>query len=308
MRSLFSRLSRWTFGAIAVWGWLLTAGAPVLPATGLQPDEHQVTVLKRDGSRVSGKLEGVGNGTVYVRSSPGEQHKISVGDVVVIDFVDGASGLPETETAAARGAEHVMVLRDSTSVKGRLIETRGGQGSGDDSEPRIVYFQPSGSQQAQRYEADRVGRIYLGNYPAATATPGVAGSNPQPAAQEEVPAGAIRVPANQAWTATAVSVREGDRLQFDVSGEIVLSDDAGDVARAAGSMKARKAPGAPLPENYAGCLIARVGNSPPFAIGNIATAIAMPRDGQLIFGINDDHVGDNKGEFHVKVLRRRRGN
>jgi hypothetical protein len=308
MKSLFSRLMRRTLGAMAVSGWLLSAGA-LAPAIGLQPDEHQVTVLKRDGSRVSGKLEGVGNGTVYVRSSQAEQHKIPVGDAVVIDFVDGASGLPETETAAARGAEHVMVLRDSTSVKGRLIETRGGQGSGDDSEPRIVYFQPSGSQQAQRYEADRVGRIYLGNYPAATAAPGVAGSNPEPAAgQEDIPAGAIRVPANQAWTATAISVREGDRLQFEVSGEIVLSGDPGDVARAAGSMKARKAPGAPLPANYAGCLIARVGNSPPFAIGNIETAIAMPRDGQLIFGINDDHVADNKGDFQVKVLRRRRGN
>jgi hypothetical protein len=291
-----SFITRLSFPAVALC-LLLGSGPSAMYGIDTQgPDEHQVTVLKRDGSRASGLLEGVdANGIVYVRTSLAEQHKIPLSEVVVIDFVDGASGLPETETAPARGKEHVMVLRDSSIVKGRFIETRGGKGSGDDG-PRIVYFQPSGAPKAQEYAADRVGRIYLGNYPSSSA----ASAETRPAS---APAGAIHVPANQDWTPTPVRVREGERLRFQVDGEIGLSDAEGDVAGAAGSMKGRKAANAPLAENPVGCLIARIGNSAPFAIGNTEAPMTMPATGQLFLGINDDHVADNRGEFAVSISR-----
>ncbi|MFN2445420.1 MAG: hypothetical protein ABR606_07545 [Vicinamibacterales bacterium] len=281
-----------------VLGAALVASAPLLAARDQTPNEHQVTVLKRDGYRVSGKLEGVGSGTVYVRASLADQHKIPVGDVLVIDFVAGASGLPETETGDARGAEHLVVMRDSSKVKGRLIETRGGKGSGEESE-RVVHFQPSGSGEVQRISADRIGRIYLGNYPAQTTQATSA------AAAAELPAGAIKVAANQEWTPTGIRVREGDRLSFAVTERITLSDSEGDVAGPDGSMKARKAANTPLPDNYVGALMGRVGNSRPFAIGSISAPISMPANGELYLGINDDHVADNKGEFHVRVTRGR---
>ena len=97
-------------------------------------------------------------------------------------------------------------------------------------------------------------------------------------------------------------------MRFDVRGRVQLSDDAGDVAEAAGSLRERRASGSPLPLNYAGALIARIGNSPAFAIGNQTNAVVMPADGTLFLGVNDDEFNDNRGEFVVSMAQiRRRG-
>lgn len=281
----------------AVLGLSLVAIAAAPARGGQSPTEQQVTVLTRDGNRVSGQLEGVGNGTVYVRSSLAEQHKIPQGSALVIDFVSGANGLPESETSEARGTSHLLVLRDGSTVRGRLIETRGGKGSGEDNEPRIVYFEREGASTAERYPAERVARIYLGNYPTATT------ESPSQAVPSDIPSGAIRIPANQPWTETLVIVRQGDRLVFSADGQIVLSPTPDDIAGPAGAHSGRKAPGAPVPGNSAGTLIARIGNARPFAIGNITTPITMPASGRLFLGINDDGFGDNSGEFVVTIRR-----
>ena len=63
-------------------------------------------------------------------------------------------------------------------------------------------------------------------------------------------------------------VRQGEVVTFNTSGEVQLSDNANDRARSAGTP--RTAPGAPLPSVYAGGLIGRIGNGPPFAIGDQA--------------------------------------
>jgi hypothetical protein len=67
-------------------------------------------------------------------------------------------------------------------------------------------------------------------------------------------------------------------------------------------MSGRRAPGSPLPEELAGALIARIGNNPPFALGNLNTS-RMPQAGPLYLGINDDAVGDNNGQFNVVITR-----
>jgi hypothetical protein len=140
---------------------------------------------------------------------------------------------------------------------------------------------------------DQVARIYLGNYPfKGTATTATTPQN--------VPAGAIRVPANAGWV-PAMMVRRGDRLTFSASGQIELSEQSGDVAIAAGSPQGRRAAGSPLPNELAGALIAKIGNSAPFAIGDQTQAITMPASGQLFLGVNDDHVNDNRGEFVVQI-------
>jgi hypothetical protein len=87
---------------------------------------------------------------------------------------------------------------------------------------------------------------------------------------------------------------------------VQLSDDASDVAQSAGALSQRYAKRSPLPQNFAGALIARVGNSAPFPIGNNTAPIVMPADGQLYLGINDDEVSDNRGEFIVRVTPSRR--
>src|SRR5690606_2686076 len=101
----FMRVSR----ALATQGLipasLLAFGVLTLPAAAAA---DPVTVMLRSGEKVAGQLEDLENGTLYVRVSRADQRKLPIGDVAVIDFVGGASGLPETELSKARGDEHLL--------------------------------------------------------------------------------------------------------------------------------------------------------------------------------------------------------
>jgi hypothetical protein len=130
------------------------------------------------------------------------------------------------------------------------------------------------------------------NVPATTATTGVGGT------------AAIVVPSNQQWTRTGLTVRQGEMVTFNSTGEIRMGLNAEDVATVAGSKSGRLAPRSPLPNNLAGALIARIGNGRPFGIGD-QTSIPMPASGQLFLGINDDNLADNSGEFRVEITRSR---
>ena len=81
-----------------------------------------------------------------------------------------------------------------------------------------------------------------------------------------------------------------------------MSTDASDMANANGSRSGRKSASAPVPEAAAGALVARVGNSAAFPIGENQT-VTMPANGQLFLGINDDHTGDNSGGYRVTITR-----
>jgi hypothetical protein len=267
-----------------------------IPSVSFAQHEHRATVLLRNGERVSGALEDVENGTVFVRASLHDQRKLPIGQVALIDFAGGASGLPETELSAARGNNHLALLRGGESISGTFVDIRGGEEGA--TEPHALIFRTTGGEE-RRIALDNVARIYLGNFPTTTA---VASSAPSAVA---VPDGAVRVPGNAAWVATPLTVRKGDRVSFNVQGQVQLSDNAGDVAGPAGSMSQRRAAGSPLPQNFAGALIAKVGNSAPFPIGDVPT-VTMPADGQLYLGINDDEVSDNRGEFVVQLSRARR--
>jgi len=117
---------------------------------------------------------------------------------------------------------------------------------------------------------------------------------------------AVVVRATERWTDTGVYVREGDVLRIDSSGTVQLSADAADTGGPGGVASGRRAPSAPLASRVAGALIARIGDSAPLFVGNDRTLRAH-RDGQLYLGVNDDHLGDNRGEFRVQIsLDRRR--
>lgn len=270
--------------------------ATVLPSWILASNEHRATVLMRNGDRVAGILEDVEGGVVFVRVSLHDQRKLGLGDVALIDFVGGASGLPETELSVARGANHLALLRDGSSLRGQFVDVRGGESTAAAGETHMLIFRASNGEE-RRIPLDGVSRIYLGNFPGSTTA---ASGSPTFTQGDNVP-GAVRVPANQAWVATPFNVRRGDQVSFSTSGRIQLSDDVEDVAQAAGSLRQRRAAGSPLPQNFAGALIARVGNSAPFPIGDNTAPVTMPANGQLYLGINDDEVSDNRGEFQVTV-------
>jgi hypothetical protein len=274
---------------------LLAALVVVLPAWA----QEQVTVVRRNGDRVAGRFEAWNRqtDTVYVRVSQNDQRTFPMRDVLVIDVGGNAQNVPPSEIEAAKGSEHILVTRGGEVLRGRLVNVEGGQGSENESIPRTVTFQAGGE---RRLPLAQVARLYLGNYPQpATVAP--------PTTATTLPPGAIRVPANQQWTATNVMIRRGDRVQFSAQGEIQLSDDAGDRASAAGSLRGRTARNSPAPNLLAGALIGRIGTGAPFAIGNQTDPLPMPGEGPLWIGINDDEVSDNRGDLvvTVRVIRNR---
>jgi len=110
----------------------------------------------------------------------------------------------------------------------------------------------------------------------------------------------VRVNSQQRWTDSGLNVRAGDVLTFNASGQIAMSDAAGDTASPAGSTRGRTAPDAPILNQSAGALIAKIGDYPPMFIGSRGTVTA-PVSGRLYLGVNDDHLPDNRGEFTVSV-------
>lgn len=268
----------------------------VVSAAVFAQQEDRGTVVLRDGSRVEGRIDSLGNGSLSVRVSMADQRRIPVGNVALIDRVGAGQGLPDTELREAAGPQHLLLLSDGSSLKGELIAIRGGAGSAEENEPRMYYFR-TGDGQERRYPPQQVARVYLGNYPARSAEPPTARAG---AATPDVPPGAIRVPARVGWVNTSLRVRRGEQIQFNTSGEVQLSDNPDDRAQAAGSP--RTAPNSQLPSVGVGALIGRVGNSAPFAIGN-QTSVPMPAEGLLFLSVNDDEKRDNAGEFVVSLSR-----
>ena len=109
----------------------------------------------------------------------------------------------------------------------------------------------------------------------------------------------VRVNSQQRWTDSGIVVRAGDVITFDATGQIEMSDPS-DTATPAGSTRGRTAPDAPVLGQKAGGLLAKIGEYSPAFIGARTTWTA-PVSGRLYLGVNDDHLGDNSGEFIVNV-------
>ena len=286
---------RWLVALVTVW-----LGIGIVAAA----QQDRATVQLRDGSKFEGRIEEMTANELFVRVSQHDQRRVPISSVALIDRVGGASGLPDTELREAAGSQHLMLLQNGSSMKGRLVAIRGGEGSADGNAPRTYVFQAAGAGE-RTFPPEQVSRIYFGTYPIAAIT----GSTAPPVADTSdldsgsfVP-GAIRVPAQRGWVSTGMRVRKGEYIQFNTSGEVQVSDSRGDRARAAGTP--RTAPNSPLPTVGAGALIGRVGNSQPFGIGD-QTSVPMPFDGVLYLMVNDDERADNAGQFVVSLGRGRR--
>jgi hypothetical protein len=273
----------------------LSASAALAGAASQGPTPN-VTVQLRDGSKVEGRIEEMlPDGTLFLRVSQNDQRRIPLNNIALIDRVGGASGLPDTELREAAGPDHLLLLSNGSSVKGRLVAIRGAQGSAQGNEARSYVFRTDDGTE-RTYSLGQVARIYTGSYPVAAISGGAsAGLDPG----IDTP-GSVRVPANAGWVSTGRRVRRGDRVSFNTTGEVQLSTNPSDRAHSAGTP--RTAPGSPMPEVYAGGLIGRIGNSAPFAIGN-QTELTMPNDGILYLAVNDDERGDNSGAFVVTLRR-----
>jgi hypothetical protein len=257
----------------------------------------EVTVVMNSGERHSGTIGNRSGGDLGL-SVGGQQRTFSLQDIAVIIYNDGdptpreLSQLPTTDTPAAH-ERHTLVLRNGQVVRGTADDWKGDTLVFDTVEKRSMY------------NASDIARLYLIGGPRARsiflARGGTAGTAGSPGGRRGDPVATIRVEANQSWTDTGLMVRAGERISFTANGTITVIQ--GQTTGPDGQRDSGPSTAFPVRAMPVGGLIARVGNSPAFAIGSSRAAIEMPAAGRLFLGVNDDHHADNSGAFDVQIRR-----
>lgn len=268
--------------------WL---GALTLAALGLVvavPAEAQVnaTIVSKSGERTTGQLLDHGGVGFTIRVN-NEERRIPTDQVAIVEFSGGA--MSAADWAKVAEGSHAIWLKSGEVVTGQFYDI------GGTAPLNITLKTSSGDRQ---FSSNDIARIVLARTADAVATTGG-----QTAQTPSTPGGGFVVSAQQQWTSTGLQVRRGEWLTFNASGQVQLSSDSGDTATPAGSTRQRNpVAGAPLTNAPAGALVGRVGNGPAFLIGG-RDRVRMTENGTLFLGVNDDHTGDNSGEFRVEIQR-----
>jgi hypothetical protein len=254
--------------------------ALVVPASA----QEVATLALRNGERPSGQLIDLGAGGFVLRVN-GQDRTIPASEVAAVEFVVGAP--PAEAVTRINAGTPVVVLRSGQVIEGRLSDI------GGTAPLRLTVDTPSGQRD---FTSNDVAQLYVNPVPMSAATSGTAA-----AAGTAVPAGAISVPANQAWTDTGITIRRGDRLTITGTGDIQLGNNN---SSGVGGSPAATVPGIRYPVEGlpAGALIGRVGNGRPFAIQN-GQPMTIAGTGRLQIGVNDDNVADNSGNYVVTITR-----
>ena len=257
--------------------------AAVLLVIGTAQAQDNTTLTLRSGERVTGHLVDLG-GTAFTVRVNNQERRIPRNDVAVIDFVGGT--MSDADWAKFTGTEQV-VLRNGQTVDGHLVDIRG-------TTPKKLNVRTSSGD--REFSSSEVSRIVLAKPSNVAATTGTSSTPGTPGSTS------ITVPGNQPWTPTGITVRKGEMLTFNASGQVTLSADTNDVATASGAKSGRYAPKSVLPKSLAGALIGRIANGQPFGIGE-HNSFQAPASGQLFLGVNDDSFPDNQGQFQVSIQR-----
>lgn len=107
----------------------------------------------------------------------------------------------------------------------------------------------------------------------------------------------VIVDAQQLWVDTGADVNAGDLVTYRAEGTIQMTTGADDRATPSGSLSGRTASNAPRPDLKAGTLLVRVGNA--IQAAGASGSFRARNSGRVYFGVNDDHVLDNSGEYRV---------
>jgi hypothetical protein len=266
---------------------ILALSVAALTFTGVAQAQENATLTLRNGDKITGQLVDLG-GVGFTVKVNGSDRNIPTNDVAVIDFAGGS--MTDADWNRISDGNQVVWLKSGETVSGQLYDISG------TTPLKITFKTPAGDRE---FSSSEIGRIVLARPSNAVATTG--------SATLQAPTGSgISVSPKQPWTATGLTVRKGETLNFNATGEIQLSTDPNDIASAYGAKSGRKASNSPLPNVLAGALIGKVGaNGQPFPIGT-GVPVTMPAAGQLFLGINDDGFEDNAGEFRVDVTRQNR--
>ena len=257
--------------------------------------EDNATFVLTNGQRHSGSLVyGRGDNNIvdmnFHLATPNGEQVFPMGAVAVIDFAGGTP--PAAEVRSLQDDSQIMVMRNGAAIRGILHNIIRGD---------LVQWVPEGGSR-QNYPTSEVRRLYLNTGNArSTYLGGSSGQNTVGTGGGNVSAVNIRVNGNEQWVDTGIDVRRGDRIQFNTSGQVSYAPDQR--ANAAG-VRGSTSGGYPVPMMGAGGLIAKVGDSSAFPVGEGSRQLTMPSDGRLYLGINDDDHSDNSGAFQVAVRRR----
>lgn len=265
---------------------ILALAIAALPLSALA--QESATLTLKSGEKVTGQLQDLG-GVGFTVLVNGAERRIPQNDVAVIDFA--GSSMTDADWAKVPEGEQRVILKSGETINGQLADI------GGSSPLRLTIRTASGDRDIASSE---VKHIVLAR---PSGVVGTSGANPN---LQGATGSGITVSAKQAWTATGLTVRRGEMLSVNATGEVQLSTDSNDVATPFGSKSGRKATNAPLPNVPAGALIGRIGsNGQPFGIGS-GVQVPMPAAGQLFLGINDDGFEDNQGEYRVDIQRTNR--
>jgi len=284
--------------------------------------QEPATLLLKSGERVTGELVDMGGSDFTVRVN-GQDRRIGIGDVAVLDFTGDAQNLPAAELAKAGQVQNLLVLRNGQQVEGKLDDVGG-------TRPLRITFVAGG--QSRDYTSSDVGRIYLAQPSSAVAVSGqgravsgqggavsgqgravsrqggagsgqgraVSGQGGATGRRSRGASETVNVPATQEWTNTGIDVSRGQVVLFSTSGSVQLSRNARDTAEAAGRAGTSVNSRAPIRDLPRGALLGRINDGRPFGIGDQAQ-VTMPESGTLYLGINDDSYSDNSGQFVVTI-------
>jgi len=252
---------------------------------------HPATFVLRNGDRVSGELSYKG-GTSYTLNGRDYPSR----DIALIEFVPGEpsaaelSAIPTVDNNPSEHERHVFVTRNGEIIFGKIYHI-----SADGN--TFTFDRREGGR--QDIAADNLARVYVNPAGARSVYNRIVAAN-APVGTSGT-AMTIRVPANQAWTDTGLTVNQGDRVSFQASGEITYGRSPGQTATPDGGAERRA--NYPDPTVPVGALIGKVGNSAPFGIGTQGQPLGMPASGRLMIGVNDNELADNGGFFTVVVVK-----
>lgn len=262
---------------------LMTTIAGLAMTVGLMAAQPSTTVLLRSGEQFTGQLVDLG-GSGFAFNVNGQEREIQPSDVVYIDFGGGNFNVPN-EVVNLPGGQHAAVLQNGSVVVGEFYDVGGRQ-------PLRITFRTSSGE--RELSSNDVRRIYLNRAEGNASTPSGNGQGRT-----------INVSATVQWTPTNLTVRQGQNVQFQSSGQVNL-DRNGVVSTPGGNPGMFDRQG-PLPTTPTGALIGRIGGfgargggGTPFLIGT-QNMVVMPANGQLFLGINDRVLNDNSGTYQVQV-------
>jgi len=257
------------------------AWAAAMSVTAIAFGQQSATLTLRSGERLSAQLMDLG-GVGYTVRVDGQERRIPANDVAAIDFTGGS--ISSSDWDKLSGGGQLLILKSGETITGQLVDIGG-------SSPLRMTFRTSSGE--RDFSSNDIARIVMSRPDNAAATSGAATSS-------GVATGpGIAVPSQQQWTPTGVTVRRGDWVSFNASGEIHIGSE-GNPAIGVNGLPGVLAPGAPVANGASGALIGRVGNGAAFVIGN-QSRMQMPAAGQLFLGVNDGNLPDNTGSFQVQV-------